>query len=77
MTDFDMNRRSLMRAMPVATAAIGGLIASLGEANQPGAALAEAIGRDFGAKAGDYVSTMMAATNWSNADGEYARYSKD
>jgi Fe-Mn family superoxide dismutase len=33
--------------------------------------------RDFGAKAADYVSTIMAAVNWSNADKVFARASKD
>ena len=32
---------------------------------------------DFGAKAADYVSTIMAAVNWSNADKAFARASKD
>jgi Fe-Mn family superoxide dismutase len=32
---------------------------------------------DFGAKAADYVSTIMAAVNWSNADKVFARASKD
>ena len=31
---------------------------------------------DFGAKAGDYVKTIMSAINWSNADRLYERYSK-
>jgi len=29
---------------------------------------------DFGAKAADYVNTIMAATNWSNADRVFAQY---
>ncbi len=29
---------------------------------------------DFGAKAGDYVNTVMGALDWSNADRLYARY---
>ncbi|NUJ81413.1 superoxide dismutase [Methylocystis sp. FS] len=31
---------------------------------------------DFGAKAGDYVKTVMAAINWTNADGVYEKYSR-
>ena len=31
---------------------------------------------DFGAKAADYVSTIMAAVNWSNADKVFAQVSK-
>ena len=32
---------------------------------------------DFGAKAGDYVSATMAAFNWTNADRDHARFSRD
>jgi Fe-Mn family superoxide dismutase len=32
---------------------------------------------DFGARAGDYVTVMMEAINWTNADREYARSSRD
>ena len=32
---------------------------------------------DFGAKAADYVSTIMAAVNWANADKVFARVNKD
>ncbi|HEY8064933.1 MAG TPA: Fe-Mn family superoxide dismutase [Methylosinus sp.] len=31
---------------------------------------------DFGAKAGDYVKTVMAAAGWSNADRLYEKYSR-
>lgn len=31
---------------------------------------------DFGAKAADYVNTVMAATNWANADRLYSQYSR-
>ena len=31
---------------------------------------------DFGARAADYVNTIMGAINWSNADRLYARYNK-
>lgn len=31
---------------------------------------------DFGARAADYVNTVMAAINWSNADRLFAQYSK-
>jgi superoxide dismutase, Fe-Mn family len=31
---------------------------------------------DFGAKAADYVNTIMGAINWSNADQLFTRYSK-
>ena len=32
---------------------------------------------DFGAKAADYVMATMGAINWTNADREYTRYSRD
>jgi Fe-Mn family superoxide dismutase len=31
---------------------------------------------DFGARAGDYVTTIMQAINWTNADRLYAQYSR-
>jgi Fe-Mn family superoxide dismutase len=31
---------------------------------------------DFGARAADYVTTIMSAINWSNADRLYARYAR-
>jgi Fe-Mn family superoxide dismutase len=31
---------------------------------------------DFGAKAADYVKTVMAAINWTNADRIYEKYGK-
>ncbi len=32
---------------------------------------------DFGARAGDYVNTVMSVINWSNADRLFARYSRE
>ena len=32
---------------------------------------------DFGAKAADYVNTVMETINWSNADRLYAQYTKE
>jgi superoxide dismutase, Fe-Mn family len=31
---------------------------------------------DFGARAADYVNTVMSAINWSNADRLYAQYNR-